>query len=625
MADATINFFKADRRSLEFTLFEHFRVQDLLDPAFSDYYAHLKKEDIDAVIDQALRFCNEMTGPINGAADSAGCVLQDGQVITPKGFKEAWKKLYELGLPNFMVSLEDGGFQGPQSANVILGEVQSGANTSFMMYPSLTHGALELIEAFALESERKRFVEPMMNGRFSGTMCLSEPQAGSDVGMVTTKAVRIDGNRYKIQGTKCWISGGDHDMAENVVHMVLARVEGAPSGTKGISLFIVPKHRVNDDGSIGAPNDVITTAIEHKLGIKASTTATLSFGENDGCEGYLCGDTENVGMKQMFQMMNGARIAVGVQGLAVASTAYLNALAYARERQQGSSVKAFKDPNAPRVAIIEHSDVRRMLMEMKSKVEGMRSLAVKLAHHADMAIALRNKSGKTQEDEDAAIYHQGQVDLLTPIVKAYCSDQAFRVCELAIQTYGGAGYVKDNPVEQYLRDAKIFSIYEGTNHIQALDLVVRKLRHRDGKDLDDFVQGISQFVAKHRNDPAVGEEVKALAATATNLQEAGIAQIQYMMTGKLDQFTLSASPFLEAMSHVTVAYLLLEAAIIAERERTQDEAQSQEEFDFYAGKVMSAKFYVNFVLPQAEALCRIIKSGDRSALDIPDHGFSTAW
>jgi len=625
MADATINFFKADRRSLEFTLFEHFRVQDLLDPAFSDFYAHLKKEDIDAVIDQAIRFCNEMTGPINSAGDSVGCVLKDGQVITPKGFKEAWQKLYELGLPNFVVPLEHGGFQGPQSVNVILGELQSGANTSFMMYPSLTHGALELIEEFALEAEKQRFVGPMIEGRFSGTMCLSEPQAGSDVGMCTTKAVRIEGNRYKIQGTKCWISGGDHDMAENVVHLVLARVEGAPAGTKGISLFIVPKHRVNDDGTVGKSNDVVTTSIEHKLGIKASTTAVLTFGENDDCEGYLCGDTENVGMKQMFQMMNGARIAVGVQGLAVASTAYLNALAYARERLQGSSVKAFKDPNAPRVAIIEHSDVRRMLMEMKSKVEGMRALAVKLAHHADMATALRKKSGKTQEDEDAAIYHQGQVDLLTPIVKAYCSDQAFRVCELAIQTYGGAGYVKDNPVEQYLRDAKILSIYEGTNHIQALDLVVRKLRHRDGKDLDDFVQGISQFVTKYRNDPAVGEEVEALATTASHLQETGVAQIQYMMTGNLDQFTLSASPFLEAMAHVTVAYLLLEAAVIAERERTQDEAQSQEEFDFYAGKVMSAKFYVNFILPQADALCRVIKSGDRSALDIPDHGFSTAW
>ncbi len=625
MSDSAINFFKADRRSIEFTLFEHFKVQELFNPEFSDYYAHLDKDQIEAVIDQALRFSNEMTGPVNGLGDTIGCIHKDGKVVTPKGFKEAWKKLYELGLPNFTMELEHGGFQGPTSVNVMLGEVQSGANTSFMMYPSLTHGALELVEAFGLEADKKRFVEPMSNGRFSGTMCLSEPQAGSDVGMAATKAMLIEGNRYKIQGTKCWISGGDHDMAENVVHLVLARVEGAPSGTKGISLFIVPKYRVNDDGSLGKFNDVVTASIEHKLGIKASTTAVLTFGDNDDCEGYLCGGTENVGMKQMFQMMNGARIAVGVQGLAVAATAYLNALAYARERQQGSSVKAFKNPDAPRVAIIEHSDVRRMLMEMKSKVEGMRALVVKLALHADKAMALRKKSKPSQTDEDAAVYHQGQVDLLTPIVKAYCSDQGFRVCELAVQTYGGAGYVKDNPVEQYLRDAKIFSIYEGTNHIQALDLVVRKLRHRDGKDLNDYVEGITRFVADNQESPAVGEEVKALAATATNLREAGVAQIQYMMTGKLDQFTLCASPFLEAMSHVTVAYLLLDAAVVAETERTQDEDQSQDEFDFYAGKVMSAKFYVNFILPQADAICRIIKNGDRSALDIPDRGFSTAW
>jgi alkylation response protein AidB-like acyl-CoA dehydrogenase len=625
MSDANVNFFKADRRSLEFTLYEHFRIQDVLNPGLSDYYAHLTKADVDAVIDQALRFSNEVTGPLNGSADTVGCVHENGKVLTPKGFTEAWKKLYELGLPNFMVPLEHGGFQGPQSVNVVLGELQSGANTSFMMYPALTHGALELVLGFALEAEKKKFAEPMMNGRFSGTMCLSEPQAGSDVGMATTKAVKIEGNRYKIQGTKCWISAGDHDMAENVVHLVLARVEGAPSGTKGISLFIVPKYRVNDDGSLGKFNDVVTASIEHKLGIKASATAVLNFGENDGCEGYLCGATENVGMKQMFHMMNGARIAVGVQGLAVASTAYLNALAYARERLQGSSVKAFKDPNAPRVPIIEHADVRRMLMEMKSKVEGMRALAVKLAHHADMAVALRHKSNATQADHDAAVYHQGQVDLLTPIVKSYCSDQAFRVCELALQTYGGAGYVKDNPVEQYLRDAKIFSIYEGTNHIQALDLVVRKLRHRDGKDLNDFVEGLTKFVAEHSNDPAVGEEVKDLSKTAVRLQEAGMATIRYMMTGKLDQFTLCASPFLEAMAHVTVAHLLLEAAIVAERERTQDDKQSQEEFDFYAGKVMAAKFYVNFILPQADALCKIIESADRSALDIPDRGFSTAW
>ncbi|MFQ5353031.1 MAG: acyl-CoA dehydrogenase, partial [Candidatus Binatia bacterium] len=356
-----------------------------------------------------------------------------------------------------------------------------------------------------------------------------------------------------------------------------------------------------------------------KLGINASSTAVLTFGENDGCIGYLCGTEENVGMKQMFMMMNGARILVGVQGLSVASTAYLNALSYARDRQQGTSVKAFKDPSAPRVSIIEHSDVRRMLMEMKSKVEGMRALVCRLSLHLDLATALQEK------DPDTAAYHSGQVDLLTPLVKAYCSDQAFRVCELAIQVYGGAGFVQDNPVEQYLRDTKIFSIYEGTNHIQALDLVVRKLRGRQGRDLSDYSGGLTNFVQSNSTDPAVGSEVRALGKAAQALQEAGTSIVGYMMEGKLDQLTLCASPFLEAMAHVTVSHLLLEAALVAEEARTQDEEQSQEEFDFYAGKVMSAKFYVNFVLPQAEALCRTIGSGDRSALDIPDRGFSTAW
>ena len=420
MSEAIINFFKADLRALQFTLYEHLRIQQLFeDERCNDFYKHMSREECDVIMDQCMRFCDEVSGPPNRGGDAQGCKLIDGDVITPPGFKEAWKTLYELGLPNFSVPMEHGGFQGPSSVWVALGELQCGANTSFNMYPGLTHGALEVIAEFALPEDRERFAPPMMDGRFSGTMCLSEPHAGSDVGALTTKAVKIDGNRYKITGSKCWISAGDHDMAENVVHLVLARVEGAPQGTKGISLFIVPKFRVNEDGSVGDRNDVVTTSIEHKLGIHASTTAVLSFGDNDDCIGFLVGDTENVGMKQMFQMMNGARIGVGVQGLGVASVAYYNALAYARERLQGSSVKAFKDPNAPRVPIIDHSDVRRMLMEMKSKVEGMRALCVRLSLHDDLVRALKGT------DDDAAVFHQGQVDLLTPIVKAYCSDQAF--------------------------------------------------------------------------------------------------------------------------------------------------------------------------------------------------------
>ncbi len=616
MSEAAINFFKTDLRSIEFTLYEHMKVQELFE---HEYYSHLSRAECDEVIRQCVRFCNEEIGPLNGVGDRRGCKLEDGQVTTPPGYKEAWHKLYELGLPNFATPMEHGGFQGPSSVGLILSEMQGAANMSFSMYPGLTLGAAELIAEFALEKDREKFLAPMMDGRFAGTMCLSEPQAGSDVGEITTKAVKIDGNRYKITGTKCWISGGDQDMSDNIVHMVLARVEGAPKGTGGISLFIVPKYRVNDDGSVGEPNDVTTSAIEHKLGIKSSTTAVLNFGDNDACEGFLCGEQENVGMKQMFLMMNGARIAVGVQGLSIAGTAFLNALAYARERKQGSSVKSFKDPNAPRVAIIEHSDVRRMLMEMKCKVEGMRALCVKLGLHQDWSRAYKDS------DPDQAAYHKGQVDLLTPIVKSYCSDQSFRVAELAVQTYGGAGYVCDNPVEQYLRDAKIFSIYEGTNHIQALDLVVRKLRGRQGRDLADFSGELTKFVTDNANDPAVGAEVRALGDAAQALQDAGAKIIEFMMTSKLDQLTLCANLFLEAMAEVAIGHLLLEAAIIGEEGRTQSEDQTQEDFDFYAGRVMSGKYFANFVLPNVIANCSAIQSADRSAVDIPDAGFSTVW
>ncbi len=617
MSDAAINFFKTDLRSIEFTLYEHIKVQQLFD---EEYYAHLSRSECDQVIEQTVRFCNEVIGPLNQVGDRTGCKLEDGVVKTPAGYKEAWKQLWELQLPNWRLELEHGGFQGPTSIGVVLAELQSGANCAFTMYPGLTHGAAELVAAFCTDEDRERFLPGMLDGRFSGTMCLSEPHAGSDVGAATTKAVKVDGNRYRITGSKCWISGGDHDMAENVIHLVLARVEGAPQGTSGISLFVVPKFHVNDDGSVGESNNVVTASIEHKLGIKSSTTAVLNFGEDGDCIGYLCGTEENVGMKQMFQMMNGARIEVGVQGLAVASTAYQNALAYARDRKQGSSVKQFKNPNAPRVAIIEHSDVRRMLMEMKCRTEGMRALCVKLAFHDDKQRAL---SARGEHDE--AAYHKGRVDLLTPIVKAYCSDQGFRICELAIQTYGGAGYVMDNPVEQYLRDSKIFSIYEGTNHIQSLDLVVRKLRGRHGQDLMEFTSDLNTFVENYANDPAVGNEVKALGAAAQSLQEAGNAIVQYMMGSKLDQLTLCTTLFLEAMSEITIGQLLLEQAVIAEEARTQDERQNQAEFDFYAGKVLSGKFHANYILPMAVAKCRAIQSGDRSALDIPDAGFSSAW
>ena len=616
MALAPGNHFKADLRAIRFTLWDHLGTERLFK---LERFAHLSREECDAVIDQAYRFATEVTGPLNSSGDRTGCHMEGGRVVTPPGFREAWRKLFEVGLMPFTIPEESGGFGGPSAVGVVLQELQSGANTAFQMYPGLTHGAADLMEHFALDEDRKRFLPAMLDGRYSGTMCLSEPHAGSDVGATRTRARHIEGNVYAITGTKCWISAGDHDLTQNIVHMVLARIEGAPTGTKGLSLFIVPKIWVNEDGSLGEPNDVTTASIEHKLGIRASATAVLNFGDAGRCRGILVGGRPHEGMRQMFRMMNGARIAVGVQGIAVASTAYLNALGYARERQQGSSIRNFKDPNAPRVAILEHSDIRRLLLEMKAKVEGTRALAIKLALHADLARAL------TDSDAGTAARHEGQVDLLTPVVKAYSSDQGFRVAEMAVQIYGGAGFVEDHPAEQYLRDAKIFSIYEGTNHIQALDLVSRKLGARGGENFNDFLTEIGDFVAEHSSRPGLEVELGALGEAAGTLQRGAGALMGFFMGGKLDQVTLVASPFLESLSEVAVAHVLLEAAVVAEgRLRREGDDLAHEDVEFYRGKVLAAKYFASYMLPQTQARVNAIIAGDRSPLDMPDGGFASS-
>jgi len=607
--------FTSDLRAIRFTLYDHLEVQQLFD---LDAFSHLSRDECEAVIDQCFRFVTEVTAPLNAPGDRVGCRLDGGTVVTPPGFKEAWRKLFELGLMSFTIPVKAGGFGGPHAIGVVLAELQSGANTAFNMYPGLTHGAADLLETFGSERDHLRFLTPMLEGRFSGTMCLTEPQAGSDVGAVTTRARHLEGDVYAITGTKCFISAGDHDLTENIVHLVLARIEGAPPGTKGLSLFIVPKIWVEEDGRLGEPNDVTTVSIEHKLGIRASATAMLAFGERDRCRGILVGGRPHEGMRQMFRMMNGARIAVGVQGIAAASAAYLQALTYARERLQGSSIQNFKDPNAPRVPILEHADVRRMLLEMKAKVEGMRTLAVKLALHADLARAL------VAVDEGRAVYHEGQADLLTPVVKAYCADQAFRVAELAIQIYGGAGYLEDHPVEQLLRDAKIFSIYEGTNHIQALDLVARKLQSRGGENLAAFLREIREFIGRHRGGARLDAELDALGEASDALERTGGALLEFFVGGRLDQVTLVANLLLEVVAEVAIAHLLLEAAVVAQTRRAAPgETTTSEDVAFYEGKVMAAKFFAHFVLPGVHAKVATIVGGDRSALDITDAGFST--
>ena len=611
----TINRYKADLRELQFLLFEQFKLGELLGKA---PYEAWGEEEVRSSLTECYRFAREVLGPLNVVGDMQGCKLENGHVVTPAGFKDAWKKLYEAGWKSIGVPPELGGAGAPRTLQVLVEEMLSGANAAFNMYPGLAYGAAEVIEQFGTKDQKHKFAEHMFNGKWGGTMCLTEPHAGTDVGSAKTSASRNADGSYNVRGTKIFISGGDHDLAENVIHLVLARVDGAPAGTKGLTLFIVPKISIKEDGSLGDSNDVSVGALEHKMGINGSATCVLNFGDNGKCIGWPVGGEEklNQGMPQMFKLMNAARISVGVQGVAVASSAFLNALDYAKERKQGASITHWKDATAPRVPIIEHADVRRMLIQMKATVEGIRALAVKLTMHQDQVYVYQGK------DEAKAAYHQGQVDLLVPLVKAYGSDQGFRVCETAIQTYGGAGYTRDYPVEQYCRDAKIFSIYEGTNHIQAMDLVGRKLGQAGGANLQAFLADIAKFVAAQSAHATLGPAVKKLGAAQEAVAGTAMRLLMWFQSGQVALVPLSANRFCEMMSELTVAWQLLEGAVVAEHAKPSV-AAGHPDASFYAGKVQAALWFARNVLPGVEHKAQLLGEEDKSALDMPDAGFAS--
>ncbi|MGZ6132220.1 MAG: acyl-CoA dehydrogenase [Myxococcaceae bacterium] len=611
---AGLNWYKADLRELSFVLLEQFRLGELLGKA---PYEAWGEDEAKAVLDAAYRFAREVLGPLNASGDREGCRIEGGQVRTPKGFGDAWKQLYENGFKALGVSTDHGGQGAPQALVVLVEELLSGANPAFNMYPGLAFGAAETIVECGTPEQTKRYAEKMLDGTWGGTMCLTEPHAGSDVGSAKTSARRLGNGKYAIKGTKVFISGGDHDLAENIVHLVLARVDGAPPGTKGLSLFIVPKKRIDASGKVGSSNDVSVASIEHKMGINGSATAVLNFGENDACEGELVGTVENLGMSQMFRMMNGARIAVGIQGLATAAAAYQNAVDYARDRKQGPHYTHWKDPTVPRVPIIEHPDVRRMLLDLKSHTEGIRALIVKLAWHGDQSRALAGK------DDEKASYHKGQVDLLTPLVKSFASDEAFRLAGVAIQVYGGAGYLKDHPVEQYARDAKIYSIYEGTNHIQAMDLVGRKMGQAGGANFQAFLQDVAGFVEAHRGDATLGKAVELLAAGQEALMSSAMTLLGWSQANGLGLIGLSANRFLTMMSQVAVGWVLLDAAAVSQKALAAGGLSAQDKA-FYTGKVQSALWFSRNLLPQVEASARSLATEDASPLEIPDAAFGTA-
>src|SRR3712207_5548730 len=449
-----------------------------------------------AVLEEGAKLCEEVLAPLNQRGDAEGCRLENGIVRTPGGFKEAYQAFCAGGWPAMLAEPEFGGQGLPRLTRFVLDEMLCSANLSFRMYPELAHGATALLERWADDELKRRFLPKLVDGTWAGTMCLTEPQAGTDLGIIRTKAVPAGDGAYHVTGTKIFISAGDHDLTENIIHLVLARLPDAPPGTKGISMFLVPKYIPTDEGAPGTPNGVTCGSIEHKMGIKASATCVMNY---DGAKGWLVGEP-HAGLKAMFLMMNGARLGVGIQGLGLSEVSYQNAVAYARERLQGRSITGAKAKDKEADPIIVHPDVRRMLMTMKAYTEGERALAYWVGMLIDVA-ERHPDAEKKQEADDL-------VALMTPVVKAFLTDSAFEVTNLGVQTMGGHGYIREYGMEQFVRDARIGQIYEGTNGIQALDLVGRKMSLGNGRLVKRFFAILQRELESAGGD----DQLEALAA-----------------------------------------------------------------------------------------------------------------
>lgn len=612
-------------RDQQFLLFEQFNIQDFLG---KEPYEEYSKDIALMIQSEAEKMAINTILPTFSQGDREGCHLDEtGQVRVPKCFHEAYRKFCEGGWLAMVRSPEYGGQGMPFTVAIACSEYFAAANFSFLMYAGLTSGAAHLIELYGTEEMKNKYLYKMYSGQWGGTMCLTEPWAGTDVGALRTTAKRLPDGKYLISGTKCFISAGDHDLTENIIHTVLARIEGDLPGTAGISIFVVPKIRVNEDGSLGEPNDVKTGNVEHKMGIKGSATCTLIFGEDGNCIGELLG-REREGMKIMFNLMNEARLEVGLQSLGHASASYEQAARYAKERIQSIPIWEMKNPDAKPVPIIMHPDVRRDLLWMKPYVEGIRALNYFAAYSLDKV--------RTSKSADEKAKYQGFADLLIPICKAYSSDMACLVTSKAIDVHGGYGYCQEYPVEQHMRDVKIATIYEGTNGIQALDLVGRKLGQNKGQNVMNIAAEIQSTINKTKTIPA-------LEKYASKLEEAYWAFADLTMTfanfGKSSSFLipiLYASPYLELFGDLLVGHFLLWGAEIAYRKlETIYEAEGADtigkrralvhrntDVAFYEGKIAAAKFFATEVLTTVKARCEAIKMGEKIPMELAIESFT---
>ena len=551
------------------------------------------------VLEEAGKFCSNELLPINREGDERGATIDNGVVTTPPGFKQAYDAFIAGGWTGVDADPEYGGQGLPKLMQFLIDEMLGASNLSFKLYPDLSHGAYHLLASSASEELRMRFVPNMVAGIWSGTMCLTEPHCGTDLGLIKSEAKANDDGSYSISGDKIFISSGDHDLTENIIHLVIARIEGAAEGTRGISLFAVPKILVNDDGSIGERNNVVTTAIEHKMGIRASATCALNF---DNATAYLVGE-ENKGLSTIFRMMNMERIAIGMQGLGLADIAYQNAYKYALERTQSKAPAPRPDDSKAADPIIYHPEIKRILLTIRSQVEGARAMAVFVSHHVDVM----DKSPDKATRESAADI----VALFTPVVKSFLTDLGVSSTQSALQVYGGHGYVREHGMEQLYRDSRITTIYEGTNEVQAVDLVTRKLSGSVGETADRLFQAWTQMLTDNRTEDSTRDVIEAVQAALTRLLEA--TQWVRENIESNDAAALGAASQYQRLFALTAIACLWVDILASIREKKGS---------FYDTKRKTALFYLQRVLPETDSLHQVVTRGAESLTDFAVDDFS---
>jgi alkylation response protein AidB-like acyl-CoA dehydrogenase len=588
--------FKAPLDDIRYLLHDVHHIGQLASlPGFED----ATPEMIDEVLAGGATFCEEVLFPLNQSGDAEGVQLVNGAVKAPAGFKAAYAQYAGDGWTAVSAEPTYGGQGLPEMVRFVMEEMLCSANLSFSMYPGLSHGAYSALMSHGSDELKTRFLPKLIDGSWTGTMCLTEAHAGTDLGIINTKAVPAGDGAYKITGQKIFITAGEHDLSENIVHLVLAKLPDAPSGTKGISLFLVPKYLPTEEGGIGTRNGVTCGSVEHKMGIKASATCVLDF---DNATGWMVGEAHK-GMRAMFVMMNGARLAVGLQGLGLSEVAYQNALAYAKERLQGRALSGPKNPAGPADPILVHPDVRKGLLRIKALNEGMRSLAYWVGIRIDVE----------HRHPDAAVRQEAEdmVALMTPVIKAFLTDKGFDNTNTALQTLGGHGYIKEYGMEQYVRDARIAQIYEGTNAVQALDLVGRKLPMEGGRLVRRFFELVKGDVEAASAVDGLEDFAKALGASLYQLQKATMLLAERGFANP-DEAGAAATEYLHLMGYVAVGWQWLRMATVSKEALAAGKGEPR----FHAAKLKTARFYFSRLLPETASLLTAIQSGAGAIMDV---------